>query len=55
MADRLSAYADWLVANQNKQGTPEFETVANSYKQLRSQGTTAPQAAPDDSLTTGMA
>jgi hypothetical protein len=38
MADRLSAYADWLVANQNKQGTPEFETVANSYKQLRSQG-----------------
>ena len=54
MADRLSAYADWLVANQNKQGTPEFETVANSYKQLRSQGSTAPQAAPDDSLTTGM-
>ena len=35
MADRLSAYADWLVANQNKRGTPEFDQVANAYKQLR--------------------
>ena len=37
MADRLEAYADWLVANQNKRGTPEFDTVANAYKQLRQQ------------------
>ncbi len=35
MADRLQQYADWLIANQNKKGTPEFATVANSYKQLR--------------------
>ena len=37
MADRLSAYADWLVANKSKQGTPEFTTVAEAYKQLRTQ------------------
>lgn len=37
MADRLEAYADWLVANQNKRGTPEFDTVANAYKELRQQ------------------
>ena len=45
MADRLQQYADWLIANQNLKGTPEFNTVANSYKQLR--GATpapAPQA-----------
>lgn len=36
MADaRLDAYANWLVQNQDKQGTPEFETVASAYKQLR--------------------
>ena len=35
MADRMQQYADWLVANQNKAGTPEFTTVANAYKQLR--------------------
>ena len=43
MADRLQQYADWLIANQNKKGTPEFATVANSYKQLRG---TAPAPAP---------
>ena len=43
MADRLQQYADWLIANQNKKGTPEFDTVANSYKQLRG---TAPAPAP---------
>ena len=37
MADRLQAYADWLVQNQDKRGTTEFETVANAYKQLRQQ------------------
>jgi len=47
MADRLSAYADWLVANQNQRGTPEFDTVANAYRQLR-------QKTPDNSLITGM-
>ncbi len=37
MADRLEAYADWLVANQDKRGTTEFDTVANAYKQMRQQ------------------
>ena len=48
MADRLSAYADWLVSNQNLQGTPQFQTVADAYRQLRQKGkpaqtTEAPQ------------
>lgn len=28
-------YAEWIVANQAKKGTPEFETVAAAYKQAR--------------------
>ena len=47
MADRLEAYADWLVANQNKRGTPEFDTVANAYKQLRQQPQPKPVQAPE--------
>ena len=35
MANRMDAYADWLVSNQGKKGTPEFETVANAYKSMR--------------------
>jgi len=35
--DRLGAYSNWLVTNKDKQGTPEFETVANSYRSLRKQ------------------
>lgn len=33
--DRLGAYSNWLVTNKDKQGTPEFETVANAYRSLR--------------------
>jgi hypothetical protein len=33
--DRIDKYANWLVSNQDKKGTPEFETVANAYKDLR--------------------
>lgn len=45
MADpRLDAYANWLVQNKDKQGTPEFETVATAYKGLR--GSTAPKPDP---------
>ena len=33
--DRISAYADWLVKNQDKRGTPDFETVAKAYRELR--------------------
>ena len=28
-------YASWIVANQDKKGTPEFETVAAAYKEAR--------------------
>jgi hypothetical protein len=31
-------YAQWIVDNQDKQGTPEFETVAQAYKAAREQG-----------------
>ena len=44
MNQQMKKYADWLVANQNKKGTPEWDTVSDAYKQLRAQGTqTAPQ------------
>ena len=31
-ADRAKKYAQWIVDNQDKKGTPEFETVARAYK-----------------------
>jgi len=36
MAD-VNAYAKWLVDNQDKQGTEEYQTVADAYRQLRGQ------------------
>jgi hypothetical protein len=30
-------YADWIVKNQDKKGSPEFETVAQAYKVAREQ------------------
>ena len=42
MAD-ASAYAQWLVENKDKQGTPEFETVASAYKQARTAQNQAPE------------
>lgn len=35
-------YAQWIVDNQDKQGTPEFETVAQAYKAAREQASPAP-------------
>ena len=35
--ERLASYAEWIVANKDKQGSQEFETVANAYKDLRQQ------------------
>ena len=29
-------YAKWIVANQDKQGTPDFETVAKAYQEAKS-------------------
>jgi len=42
-------YAAWIVANKDKQGTPEFDTVANAYKLARSAPTEAPKGG-DSSL-----
>jgi len=30
-------YADWIVKNQSKKGTPEFDTVAEAYKVARAE------------------
>lgn len=39
-------YANWIVNNQDKQGTPEFETVANAYKIARGGQPQAPKPEP---------
>ena len=41
MADvaRLDKYANWLIQNKDKKGTPDFDKVANAYRALRSQDT----------------
>lgn len=31
-------YAQWIVANQDKKGTPEFNTVAQAYQEAKSEG-----------------
>jgi hypothetical protein len=41
-ATDVNRYADWIVANQAKKGTEEFETVATAYKQMRGQSTPTP-------------
>jgi len=46
-------YAAWIVANQDKKGTPEFDTVASAY-QLSKQGKTVGRA-PDALDNTNMA
>jgi len=35
-------YAEWIVANQDKKGTPEFDTVAKAYQLAKQQTTEAP-------------
>ena len=38
-------YANWIVANQDKQGTPDFETVAKAYQEAKAaEGLQAPSA-----------
>lgn len=37
MSDRLNKYAAWLVKNEDKKGTEEFQTVADAYRELRVQ------------------
>lgn len=33
MSDTAEDYAKWIVANEDKKGTPEFDTVAKAYQQ----------------------
>lgn len=35
-------YAQWIVQNQDKRGTPEFDTVAAAYKEAKTQGDIIP-------------
>ena len=35
--DPVSQYAQWLVRNQHAKGTPEWESVAQTYRQLRTE------------------
>ena len=35
----LNAFADWLVANPNKKGTPQYDTIAKAFKELDGQQT----------------
>lgn len=37
-------YATWIVQNRSKQGTPEFETVAQAYQIAKSQQNVAQTA-----------
>lgn len=36
-------YAEWIVNNQDKVGTPEFETVASAYREAKGTSMPAPQ------------
>lgn len=55
MDDRAEKYANWIVQNQDKKGTPEFEKVAMAYKVMRAGGIDeyanqqVPQAKPQPS------
>jgi hypothetical protein len=46
----INRYAEWIVANQAKKGTEEFETVATAYRQLRGQSAdiSVTPAAPEE-------
>ena len=48
-------YAAWIVKNADKQGTPEFDTVARAYQSVRGQTSAKPiDAAPEQELGAGM-
>jgi hypothetical protein len=49
----IDQYADWLVKNQDKAGTPEFDTVASAYKMARQEKPKAP-VTPDRNPTDDM-
>lgn len=37
MANSAADYAQWIIKNQDKQGTPEFDTIANAYQVAKQQ------------------
>lgn len=39
-------YAQWIVKNQDKKGTPEFNTVSQAYQQAKSEESASSTAAP---------
>jgi hypothetical protein len=39
-------YAEWIVRNKDKKGSPEFETVAKAYRLAKEQESAAPAAEP---------
>jgi hypothetical protein len=46
MAD-AKKYAEWILANQDKKGTPEFEIVSKAYKQARQMSAVSEPRASD--------
>lgn len=44
-------YAAWIVANQSKRGTPQFDTVAAAYKKAKANESAAPDEAVAPSAT----
>lgn len=40
---RLASYSKWLIANQDRRDTPEFQKVADAYKQIRANSLSQPQ------------
>jgi hypothetical protein len=48
-------YAAWIVANQDKQGTPEFDTVAKAYQLAKQDAATGTQGAPNEGFGTNPA
>ena len=46
---RLASYSKWLIANQDRRDTPEFQKVANAYKQIRANSLSQPQQATQTS------
>lgn len=49
----VERYAEWLVQNQDKKGSSEFETVAQAYRQLRGQPSLEPVAPQSGALVSG--
>ena len=50
MATSASDYAQWIIKNQDKQGTPEFETIAQAYQAAKQQETSKFQFSGKEAL-----